>query len=145
VLGVPKHVTASDGSAADVTLNGVRYAPISSRYPSTIDPELAVLDITVTGMSSTPFNYSEDQVVFNYGGGLDPYNHPNDTNLYGPSAMEDYTPFLPPNPLRVGSVATGQTARGLVILRMSKATSYTAIFADSRNADRLVQWNLVSK
>jgi hypothetical protein len=58
-------VTASDGSAADVTLNGVRFAPIPSRYPSIIDPELAVLDITVTGMPSTPFHYNEGQVVFN--------------------------------------------------------------------------------
>jgi len=107
---------------------------------------LAVVDLTLTGLSSKPFEYVETDLYFAYSDGERSYTHNQDSNIYGPSPVEDYTPFAPLQPLRVGSVKTGVTRRGLVILRMSSdSTPYLLVLAQHSSAEPLVRWALVSK
>jgi hypothetical protein len=129
VLGTPK-VTAS----ATFTLNTVRYASIDSLT------ELAIVNLTITDNSTTSFAYSEAAVVFAYPDSKTAWTHQNDTHLYGPSPIEDYTPYLPPNPLRAGTLSPGQTVQGLVILRISHKSRYLLYYAAS-SAD-LAEWQL---
>lgn len=127
---------------ATVTLNGVRYAPSTSANDDL--SEFALVDLTLTGMSATPFPYAPQYVGINYGGGVDPFTHPDDSRLFGPALDDNPTPYGPPPPLKSGSVANGQTVRGLVLIRISKRAPYILDLFDAQ-ANHLAQWVMASK
>jgi len=140
-VGRPKAV--ADGTAtADVILNGIRYAPNPNGDTST---ELAVLDFTFTGTSTSPFAINEDHIDFVYSDQGSPYTHNDDGNIYGVDPTEDYTPFIPPQPLRVGQVTSGQTRQGLVILGVGTHTPYLVQLNNNTNANVIAEWALTSK
>lgn len=145
---VPIPVTDNTGASATFTLNNVRYAPVSGSGQT---GELVIVDITVTGTSSAPYKFSESALVMYYlndSNESDPaYSHQYDRLAFGPNHTEDYTPFLPPQPLRVGSVTAGQSKRGLVILRPGSVQHPYILFVASSGdsggpADRQAQWVL---
>ncbi len=139
VLGQPKTVSTPEGSSATVTLKKVSYVAL----PNDGLQELAVIDLSLTGTSAVPFHYSESNVVFSYATAASAYTDPDNTNVYGSSPTEDYAPYVPPNPLRVGSVARGKTVEGLVILRMSLKAPYALALIDGATT-RLAVWGLTS-
>lgn len=142
-IGAPVPLRDGTGATANVTLNGARYAPVPG---ATQTGQLVVLDFTVVGTSTSPFRYSEDDVQLAYldsSAESDPaYAHSSDRTAFGPSPLEDYTPYLPPNPLRVGSVTAGQEKRGLVIMRPGSVGRYIAFLGTKGPADRIGQWVL---
>jgi len=140
-VGTPKAVTAGSATAM-VTLNGVRYAPSTSADDDL--SEFALIDLSLSGTSPTPFTYAPENVVINYGGGADPFTHPDDSNLYGPALGDNPTPYGPPPPLKPGTVANGQTARGLVLIRIGKHTPYILDLSDAQGRP-VAQWALASK
>jgi hypothetical protein len=71
-----------------------------------------VVALTITGTSSTPFNYDETYVTAWYGGTDQPWTHPNQTERLGASSAVNYQRINKLPPLRTGSVASGQTTHG---------------------------------
>jgi len=142
-LGIPVPLRDGTGATANVTLNGVRYAPVPGASQT---GQLVVLDFTVTGTSASPFQYSQDDVQLAYlnsSAESDPaYAHNSDQTAFGSSPLEDYTPFLPPDPLRSGSVSAGKQKRGLVIMRAGSTGPYIAFLGSNGPADRTGQWVL---
>jgi hypothetical protein len=100
----------------------------------------AVVDLTLTGTSAIPFHYTEDYVTYTYGTTY----AGDDGNITGGDPMFDFTPFLPPNPLRVGDLVNGQTVRGLVGLRMTLDAQYVLALNDSHSGKPLAEWRLTS-
>jgi hypothetical protein len=72
-IGVPVHATAPNGATADITLNNIRMKPENCVGSF----GCIVVDLTFTGRSTVAFPYFESFVTWNYGGGSDPFNHPN--------------------------------------------------------------------
>jgi len=142
-IGAPVPLRDGTGAAANVTLNGVRYAPVPGANQT---GQLVVLDFTVTGTSASPFQYSQNDVQLAYlnsSAESDPtYAHHSDQTAFGSSLLEDYTPFLPPDPLRSGSVSAGKQKRGLVIMRAGSTGPYIAFLGSNGPADRTGQWVL---
>jgi len=137
------HLRDGTGATANVTLNGVRYAPVPGMGQT---GQLVVLDFTVAGTSASPFQYSQDNVQMAYlnsSAESDPaYAHTSDRTAFGSKPSEDYTSFLPPDPLRIGSVTAGQQRRGLVIIRAGSVGPYIAFLGTNGPADRTAQWVL---
>ncbi len=106
-VGVPVHVKAASGATADVTLNSATWLT-----PGGGD----VIELTITGTSPRPFSYNEIYVVAGYGGGDQPFTHPNDDHWVGGS-WGNYDENGKP-PLRSGSVTAGQAAHGIVFYSM---------------------------
>ena len=72
-----------------------------------------MIELTISGTSPTPFSYNEIYVVAGYGGGDQPFTHPNDDQWVGGS-WGNYEKIGKP-PLRSGGrVTAGQTAHGVV-------------------------------
>jgi len=142
-IGAPVPLRDGTGATANVTLNGVRYAPVPGASQT---GQLVVLDFTVTGTSASPFQYSQNDVQLAYlnsSAESDPaYAHHSDQTAFGSSLLEDYTPFLPPDPLRSGSVSAGKQKRGLVIMRAGSTGPYIAFLGSNGPADRTGQWVL---
>ena len=84
---------SGDGSSAIITLNGIRY----ESAPGDRTIELAIIDITLTATASVPFQYNAENIVFAYADDNNPYAHTQDGHVWGPSPMEDYTPYTPPD------------------------------------------------
>ncbi|AYF78304.1 hypothetical protein D7D52_35795 [Nocardia yunnanensis] len=105
-------VADKDGVSAKYTLNTYRLTPDMTGLGHKI-----VLDVTVTDTSSAPFEYDEDNFVWTYppcgpikAGDLLPL-------LGGAMLNENYTSFMPPQPLRIGTLQPGESANGLVIMQ----------------------------
>ena len=62
-------------------------------------------ELTITGMSSTPFNYDETDVTAWYGGPDQPWTHPNQTERFGASSGVNYQRINKLPTLRTGKVA----------------------------------------
>ncbi len=141
--GVPVPLSDGAGATATVTLNGVRYAPVPGTGQA---GQLVVLDFTIIGTSIAPFHYSQNDVHLSYlnssAEGDPAYAHSPDRTAFGSSPSEDYTPFLPPDPLRVGVVSAGQQKHGLVIIRAGSSGPYIAFLGTNGPADRIGQWAL---
>jgi hypothetical protein len=137
---VPVH--DSSGATANIVLNGVRYAPVLG---DSMGAQLIVLDVTIEGTSATAYRYTESDFQFAYLGNneTDPaYAHTIDKLSWGASPGEDHRPFMPPAPLRIGSVSLGQQVHGLVILRAGSRGPYVAFVGSLKPADRMAQWQL---
>jgi len=141
--GLPVPLSDGAGATATVTLNGVRYAPVPGTGQA---GQLVVLDFTIIGTSIAPFHYSQNDVHLSYlnssAEGDPAYAHSPDRTAFGSSPSEDYTPFLPPDPLRVGVVSAGQQKHGLVIIRAGSSGPYIAFLGTNGPADRIGQWAL---
>lgn len=141
--GVSVPLSDGAGATATVTLNGVRYAPVPGTGQT---GQLVVLDFTIIGTSTAPFHYSQNDVHLSYlnssAEGDPAYAHSPDRTAFGSSPSEDYTPFLPPDPLRVGAVSAGQQKHGLVIIRAGSSGPYIAFLGTNGPADRTGQWAL---
>jgi hypothetical protein len=108
--GVPVHVKAGRGATAEITLNSAAWFPPGCAGGFACN----VVELTITGTSPTPFNYNEIYVVAGYGGGDQPWTHPNDAHWLGGSYAVNYQKINKLPPLRSGSVTSGQTAHGFV-------------------------------
>lgn len=102
-IGEPVHVKAASGATADATLNSATWLT-----PGGGD----VIELTIRGTSPTPFSYNDTYVVAGYGGGNQPFTHPNDDHWVGASPG-NYSKNGKP-PLGSGHVTAGQTAHGIV-------------------------------
>lgn len=138
-VGQSKAITA-DGAGALVTLNGIRYTPLPNNGPL----ELAVVDISLQGTSAAPYHYSETDLAFSYADDRNPYTHVGNTHIYGPSPLEDYTPYMPPSPLRVGQVGMSQQVRGLVILRLTSHSHFILSLNSPSSSKSVAAWALTS-
>lgn len=135
LIGQPKSVTDSTGATAQVTLNGVRFVP--RPWGSVPDAAYVLVDLTITGTSAKPFTYNESYVVSGYN---DSNGWTVPENSWGGDPQFDYTPYLPPNPLRLGQVSAGQTVRGLVAISSSLDTNYLIAVVDTHTADPFAVW-----
>ncbi len=79
----------------------------------------AVFDFTVQGVSRQAFQYGEDQILLAYPDTPTSWEHQDNGNTFGPNPSEDYTSFVPPAPLRIGTVTVGQRVRGLVVVEVA--------------------------
>jgi hypothetical protein len=109
-VGTPVHAKAASGATADITLNSAAWFPPGCSGGWSCN----VIELTVIGTSATPFKYNETYVVSGYGGGDQPFTHPNDNHWRGGDDMVDYTKINKMPPLRTGSVANGQTTHGFI-------------------------------
>jgi hypothetical protein len=103
---VPVH--DSSGASASITLNGFRYAPVLG---DSMGAQLIVLDVTIEGTAETAYHYSASDFQFAYLGNNETvpvYAHISNRLGWGASTGDDFRPFMPPGPLRVGSVSRGQ-------------------------------------
>lgn len=141
-IGIPVHATAPNGATADITLNDVRMKPENCVGSF----GCIVLDLTFTGTSAVAFPYSESFVTWDYGGGPDPFNHPNNSNETGADPTANYVPFMPPAPLRVGEVVNGLTKRGLVIADFNGGhhVPFVLTVSDPSTVAKETQWLLIS-
>jgi hypothetical protein len=109
-MGVPVHAKSASGATADITLNSAAWFPQGCAGGW----ECNVIELTITGTSATPFKYNEIYVVSGYGGGDQPFTHPNDDHWHGGDYMVNYTKINKMPPVRSGSVTAGQTAHGFI-------------------------------
>jgi len=139
-LGVAVPVRDAGGNSATVTINVVRFAPIPS---CGADAQLVVLDLTFVGTWGA-FKYSQNDIHAAYLNSVnetDPaYAHQVDKLAMGSRAMEDYRPFLPPDPLRIGTVTAGQVKNGLVIIRAGSRGPYIVFLGSLVPAEHQAQW-----
>ncbi|MFW0789640.1 hypothetical protein [Gordonia sp. CPCC 205333] len=108
--GIPKSSKASDGSAADITFQSIWWKPENCGGSW----GCAVVELTVTGRSATPFAYNDSFVTVGYGGGSKPWTEPEDSNTVGGSTNLNYSSIGKVPPLRLGEVRQGQTIHGYV-------------------------------
>ena len=115
-MGVPVHVRAADGATADITVNGAtRLAPgCASHFANpTGDPGCSVVELTITGTSEHFFEFNHDNTFAGYGGGNQPWTHPDDAPQPATLAV-DYQRLDKMPPLVSGGLHDGQTAHGFV-------------------------------
>jgi hypothetical protein len=109
-VALPVHARATSGATADITLNGATWVPA----PCAGGWGCAALEVTITNTSALPFKYSEDGVSASFGGGPQPWTHPEDSNLIGASTDVNYIAINKMPPLRRGAVPPGQSVHGFV-------------------------------
>ncbi|MCX4099237.1 hypothetical protein [Nocardia sp. alder85J] len=126
-------VTNKDGVSARYTLNNYRLAP----ERLTGSGHKVVLDVTVTNTSSVPFSYNEENFIWTYPacGPIGDHVH-----LTGPRPDENYTSFMPPDPLRLGTLQPGESANGLVIMQAGSKGPY-CLYVDLDN-NFSIPWEL---
>ncbi|BBZ49095.1 hypothetical protein H7H82_15090 [Mycobacterium heidelbergense] len=109
-LGTLMHAKAAGGATADVTLNSAAWFPPGCAGGWSCN----LIELTITGTSAMPFKYDEIYVVAGYGGGEQPFTHPNVDHWLGGSYHIDYRAINKMPPLRTGSVTNGQSAHGFI-------------------------------
>lgn len=126
--GVPIHATARNGATADITLDSVSWMP---QWPC------AVFELTIVGTSTQPFKYVDDDITAGYGGGSQPWTHPDDGNFFGPDLGVDYSAINKVPPLRSGQLTVGQTAHGFVAIRLSTEAEWYVKVADPDDSSNI--------
>jgi hypothetical protein len=124
--GVPVHAKASNGATADVTFDGASWVPdncVGAR-------PCAVVELTIIGTSVQPFKFDESYVTGNYGGGPQPWTHPNESGRIGGDPIVDYVAINKLPLLRLGSVTKGQTKHGFVGIPLGSKTDCYIELAD---------------
>ncbi|MEE6139572.1 hypothetical protein SKC41_24975 [Mycobacterium sp. 050128] len=109
-LGTAIHAKAASGATADVTLNSATWLPAGCAGGW----ECNVIELTIAGTSPRPFTYDDAYIVSGYGGGDQPFTHPNDDHWLGADYNVNYTKIGKLPPLRKGTVTAGQTAHGFI-------------------------------
>jgi hypothetical protein len=108
-MGVPVHARAADGATADITVNSATWFPPGCAYGSACN----VVELTITGTSHPFFRFHQLYIFAGYGGGDQPWTHPDDAPRPATFAV-DYQRFHVMPPLEAGGLHDGQTAHGFV-------------------------------
>jgi hypothetical protein len=109
-IGKPVQAKSANGATADITLDSASWFPAGCAGGWSCN----VVELTITGTSPKPFAYNDIDIVAGYGGGDQPFTHPNDDHWLGADFNVDYTKINKLPPLRRGSVTAGQTAHGFI-------------------------------
>jgi hypothetical protein len=115
-MGVPVHARAADGATADITVNSATRLPpgCASHFANpTGDSGCSVVELTITGTSEHFFEFNQVNMFAGYGGGNQPWTHPDDAPQPATSAV-DYQRLDKMPPLESGGLHDGQTAHGFV-------------------------------
>lgn len=115
-MGVPVHARAADGATADITVNSAtRLAPgCASHFANPAgDPGCNVVELTITGTSERFFEFNYVDVFAGYGGGNQPWAHPDDAPQPATLAV-DYQRLHKLPLLQSGGLSSGQTAHGFI-------------------------------
>jgi hypothetical protein len=122
-MGVPLNVRAADGATADITVNSATWlGPGCTTHFAAPTPGSAcsVVEMTVTGTSERFFQVNYRNMFAGYGGGGQPWTHPDDAPQPATLAV-DFERLQKMPPLEMGGLHQGQTAHGFVGFAMPTA------------------------
>ncbi|HEY2084948.1 MAG TPA: hypothetical protein VGH54_02745 [Mycobacterium sp.] len=115
-MGVPVHARAADGATADITVDSATWLPpgCASHFANpTYGSACNVVELTITGTSERFFEFNHLYIFAGYGGGNQPWTHPDDAPQPSTLAV-DYQRLQKMPPLQAGGLHDGQTAHGFV-------------------------------
>jgi hypothetical protein len=115
-MGVPVHVQAASGATADVAVNSAAWFPpgCTSHFASpTPGSACNVVELTITATSHRFFKLDQHYMFAGYGGGNQPWTHPDDAPQPSTLAV-DFRRLDKMPPLVTGGLHDGQTAHGFV-------------------------------
>jgi hypothetical protein len=115
-MGVPVHARAADGATADITVNSATWLPpgCATHFAvPTAGSACNVVEMTITGTSHMFFQFDNRHMFAGYGGGDQPWTHPDDAPQPATLAV-DYQRLNKMPPLQQGGLRDGQTAHGFV-------------------------------
>jgi hypothetical protein len=114
-MGVPVHARAANGATADITVNSATWSPpgCATHFASPTDPGCNVVELTVTATSHQFFQFDQRYMFAGYGGGNQPWTHPDDAPQPSTLAV-DYRRLGTMPALQTGGLHDGQTAHGFV-------------------------------
>ncbi|UMB69117.1 hypothetical protein [Mycobacterium paraterrae] len=114
--GVPLHARSAPGATADITVNSATRLPpgCASHFANPAgDPGCTVVELTITGTSEYFFQFNYANMFAGYGGGNQPWTHPDDAPQAATLSV-DFQRLDKMPPLQSGGVHDGQTAHGFV-------------------------------
>lgn len=113
-MGVPVHARADDGATADITVNSATWLPPGCASHFAVDGSACnVVELTITGTSHQFFQFDQSHIFAGYGGGNQPWTHPDDAPQPSTLAV-DYQRLDKMPLLQSGGLHDGQTAHGFV-------------------------------
>jgi hypothetical protein len=115
-MGVPVHARAPSGATADITVNSATWLPpgCASHFATpTYGSACNVVELTITATSHRFFQFDQRYIFAGYGGGNQPWTHPDDAPQPATLAV-DYQRLDKMPPLQAGGLHDGQTAHGFV-------------------------------
>jgi hypothetical protein len=115
-MGVPVHARAAGGATADITVDSATWLSpgCASHFASpTPGSSCNVVELTITGTSHRFFEFNHSYIFAGYGGGNQPWTHPDDAPRPATLAV-DYQRLQMMPPLQSGGLSDGQTAHGFV-------------------------------
>ncbi|WP_062906089.1 hypothetical protein [Mycobacterium avium] len=115
-LGVPVHARAASGATADIIVNSATWLPpgCTSHFATPTDGSACnVVELTITATSHRFFQVNQRYMFAGYGGGNQPWTHPDDAPQPATMAV-DYQRLGKMPPLQTGGLHDGQTAHGFV-------------------------------
>ncbi|OBF65123.1 hypothetical protein A5753_09875 [Mycobacterium sp. 852002-51971_SCH5477799-a] len=122
-MGVPVHARAAGGATADITVNSATWFPpgCASHFAAPTDGSACnVVEMTITATSHQFFQFDHRYIFAGYGGGTQPWTHPDDAPQ--PSSLAvDHQRLDKMPPLITGGLHDGQTAHGFVGFVMPRA------------------------
>ncbi|OBH67288.1 hypothetical protein A5682_13225 [Mycobacterium mantenii] len=122
-MGVPVHARAADGATADITVNSATWFPpgCTTHFATpTYGSACNVVEMTITGTSHRFFQVDQRHMFAGYGGGNQPWTHPDDAPQPSTLAV-DYRRLDKMPALQTGGLHDGQTAHGFVGFAMPTA------------------------
>lgn len=127
-LGVPVHARAASGATADITVNSATWLPpgCTSHFATPTDGSACnVVELTITATSHRFFQVNQRYMFAGYGGGNQPWTHPDDAPQPATMAV-DYQRLGKMPPLQTGGLHDGQTAHGFVGFAMRREVTCTS-------------------
>ena len=124
-MSVPVHARAAGGATADITVNSATWLPPGCAYGSACN----VVELTITGTSHRFFEFHQLYIFAGYGGGNQPWTHPDDAPRPATFAV-DYQRLHKMPPLQSGGLHDGQTAHGFVGFAMPTGGDLYITFND---------------
>jgi hypothetical protein len=122
-MGVPVHARSACGATADITVNSATWSPpgCTSHFANpTYGSACNVVELTITATSHRFFQFDQRYIFAGYGGGNQPWTHPDDAPQPATLAV-DYQRLGKMPPLQAGGLHDGQTAHGFVGFAMPTA------------------------
>lgn len=115
-MGVPVHALAAGGATADITVNSATWIPpgCASHFASpTPGSACNVVEPTITSTSHRFLQFDYRDISAGYGGGNQPWTHPDDAPQPSTLAV-DYQRLNKMPPLQSGGLHGGQSAHGFI-------------------------------
>jgi hypothetical protein len=140
-MGVPVHARAADGATADITVNSATWFPpgCTTHFAApTPGSACSVVEVTITGTSERFFEFSYLNIFAGYGGGNQPWTHPDNPPQPGMLAV-DYRRLDKMPPLQTGGLHDGQTTHGFVGFAMPTAGDLYLTFDDPQQPPRYTE------